>query len=251
MERAGLFIAWMIVLTGAANAGAWPRGEGNLFFSVSYEEARSWETIEITEEDPIPEVEISSYTSLYVEYGLTDKTTIGLDTGSEDSNTPSQVIFFSSYAVSPETWTLKLAAEFGLGRRSFEATPFDQANLRDLEPAGTESILRPGLSLGASYDTFLGSGWTTLDARQEFRTVKNETVTKVDLTTGVTFGKKNSLGYVQFQYSDYPSSDPNIRVVPTYVQRINKVISLQSGVFADVWGSGTRFGTTIGLWLEF
>ncbi len=187
------------------------------------------------------EFEDFGFTSLYFDYGLSDRLTFGIDAGRENVPDTFQWILFLALAVSPPEWRLKAAIELGAGQRQFPET--DDRN------DGRETVLRPGLSLGMGFESWLGPSWAALDLRLEHRTRHADTVRKADLTVGVAPTEK-ALVYLQAQYSEYPDVDAKLRLVPTYVRRLTENISVEAGLLYDVFGDD-RIGFRTGLWLEF
>ncbi|WP_145963061.1 hypothetical protein [Mangrovicoccus ximenensis] len=236
----------------AAFAGAWPRGKGNGFLSFAYEETAAQGTGLAAlgfggtpEDDP----ESFGFSSVYAEFGVTDRVTLGIDAGMDHGPDTYQAIVFASVNVTPAGWRQQVALEFGIGQRDYPADGFDAANLADLRPGGTEPVLRPGLSWGMGFGTPLGNGWAAVDARMELRRDHGDRIPKVDATLGLAPGDR-SLAYLQLQYSDYPDNPPNWRLVPTYVFRPLDWLSLETALLWDAEG-GDRAGLRAGIWLEF
>ena len=72
IPTAGLLLA----LAGTeAAAGAWPRPKGETFVSIATRQTTGARTLIAAVQD------IRSYSSVYIEHGLTDRLTIGLDAG--------------------------------------------------------------------------------------------------------------------------------------------------------------------------
>ncbi|WP_138468027.1 hypothetical protein [Poseidonocella sp. HB161398] len=235
-----------------AYSGAWPRGKGHGFLSVSHEETVRQDDAEAAlgmggalEEEP----EIFSFSSVYAEIGLTDRITLGLDAGQDHGPDTNQAILFASLNVTPAEWRHQIALEFGIGQREYPADSFDAANLADLREAGTELVLRPGISWGTGFPTRFGNGWIAVDARLVMRQTHGDRIPKIDTTIGIAPGPR-SLAYLQLQYSDYPDNPPNYRLVPTYVFRPFDWLALETAILWDAEG-GDRMGLRAGLWLEF
>ena len=235
-----------------ALAGAWPRGKGHGFLSLAYDWTSTVEgAAAISGAAPDPGVEPDSfgYTAVFAEYGVTDRLGFGLDAGQEDAPDTFQAIVFATYAVTPPDWRHHLSLELGVGQREYPADAFDAGNLADLEEAGTERVLRPGISWGYGAETPWGAGWATVDARLEMRQHHGDRIPKIDTTIGLSLPKGN-LAYLQMQYSDYPGADPRLRLVPSYVLRLKPWLALETAALWDVWG-GDRVGLRAGIWFEF
>ena len=120
-------------LAGTASAGAWPREEGSLFASslarLSWpQDTTTWQSYEPT----------ARYTSLYLEYGLAPRTTLGLDLGLSVSGAEKLVVFAQRPLHQPDRGP-RLAYEIGFGR------------------IAGQTVLRPGLSLGLGWGTTCGT----------------------------------------------------------------------------------------------
>lgn len=249
MWRSALILG-LLALPETVTAGAWPRGQGNGFVSVAYEYTVTEDTAqELVIDSGIVEPETFGFTAFYGEFGLTERITLGIDLGQEDAPDTRQVIFFTTFALSPSTWRHQLAFEIGLGEREYPADPDDFAHIKDLREGGVERVLRPGLSWGYGFSTKWGGGWAALDLRREYRQERDEIVNKADLTLGLAPGDRD-LVYLQTQYSDYPLADPSIRLVPTYVRKFGPGFALETALLYDAWG-GDRMGLRSGLWWEF
>ncbi|MBE3640268.1 hypothetical protein [Mangrovicoccus algicola] len=243
----------LIVWTAPLLAGAWPRGKGNGFLSLSYEETmrrgEAGAALGLSDRVLTEEPDRYGFSAFYAELGVTDRLTFGLDAGQDHGPDTYQVIAFAVMNVSPADWRTQIALELGLGQRDYPADAFDAAPLAELEEGGTETVIRPGLSLGRGFSTRLGDGWAAIDARVELRRDHGDRIPKIDTTLGIAPGPR-SLAYLQLQYSDYPGTAPNYRLVPTYVFRPLPWMALESAILWDVAG-GNRAGLRAAIWLEF
>jgi hypothetical protein len=226
----------------AAHPGAWPREEGKLFLSVAYEvtarrDALARDRMEQTE----GRLETYSYSSLYAEYGLTPRVTLGLDLGTEDLPDTRSSIIFLRIPIGAGEGPHRFAAELGVGNREIP----DYGLLRGT----TEPVIRPGLSWGYGFESRFGNGWAGIDLKLENRSKTGERAYKADLTLGVDRGN-GWLVFAQAQASDYPGTDPALRIVPTVVKRITPRISLESAALLGVSGDN-RIGLRAALWFEF
>lgn len=143
----------ILCLAGQADAGAWPRAEGETFLSISAE-ADSLGT-------PDP------YTALYLEYGLTRTLTLGLDAG-RNTTGHSEALVFARRPLNRPGAALKWAAELGAGR------------------IGGATVLRPGLSLGRAIRLGGQPGWAALDARADIDLATGRSDLSADYTLGLT-----------------------------------------------------------------
>ncbi|KAG1715378.1 3-succinoylsemialdehyde-pyridine dehydrogenase [Nymphon striatum] len=112
----------MLFLTAlTASAGAWPQQKGQAFVSVTSN--LSFPDIYMIEAEP------SMYQALYVEYGLTDKLTLGVDAGRSVAGKGKTVVFLR-HPVFAGREKAKYAVELGVGK------------------IAGRSVLRPGMSFG-------------------------------------------------------------------------------------------------------
>ena len=218
----GLTLALALAgLAGHASAGAWPREEGSLFVSslarLSWpQDVTTWTSYEPTGE----------YYTLYVEYGLTERLTVGLDLGRAISGGGKDVAFLRM-PLGRADRRLKLAAELGLGQ---------------IEGA---MVLRPGLSLGLGFR----HGWLSADGLAEISLGSGETDYKLDLTWGLNLWEERKL-IVQFQTGQQFGDPAFVRIEPTIVQPLTKRLKTQIGGSYGLLGD-TSMGLTFGLWAEF
>ncbi len=207
-------------LPAAALAGAWPREKGSVFLSaVSY---LSWPQDTTTWISYAP---TSRYDTLYLEYGLTARWTIGLDLGRSVSGAEKVVAFARRPLARPEAW-LQIAAELGAGQ------------------IDGDNVLRPGLSLGMGWD----GGWVNADLLAEHFSDRGETDVKLDLTYGRALGRRKVM--LQLQAGQQEGDDAFLRVVPSVVQPLWRDVSLEIGVSYGAMGDDSM-GLKLGLWTSF
>lgn len=129
------------VQTGAVWAGAWPRGEGKLFFALDTDRTR---------------------TNLYAEYGMRGDWTLGMEVAMPQGRRLPDVTSFVHHPV----WRGKGGAILSAGlalemRETVAAKSWPQL-------AGVEEVaVRAGLYWGKGFQTRWGSGWVTVDAQAE------------------------------------------------------------------------------------
>src|SRR6056297_663813 len=130
----GIFLLSLSYVS-AACAGAWPRAQGDGFGSVSVrlgwpQDVETWSSLEPTQD----------YSTIYLEYGLTDKLTLGADIGHSVSGSGKTVLFLQ-WPLRQTDSGMQASAQLGVGLIS-----------------GTR-VVRPGLSVGWGLET----GWISVD----------------------------------------------------------------------------------------
>jgi hypothetical protein len=170
-------IRWLFLLlvcAGPAFSGPWLRDKGTGFNAT---------TVEIAPADPArsapypPPYPVDAYTSVYGEYGLTPRLTLGLDGGS-DTYGNSMGLLFLRFPLH-EGRTARMAGEIAIGARwsSTELTP----------------LLRPGLSWGRGVTLFDTAGWVSLDATLLLPANGDRPAAKLDAMLGLNTGTRTKL----------------------------------------------------------
>ena len=202
-------------------AGAWLRPEGEAFLSTAARFSWPKDLSRMVSKDPH-----GRYHSLYFEYGLTERYTLGLDLGRSGTGGGKAIVFLRHPLRDRESG-FRIAAELGLGR-------IDDA-----------PVLRPGLSLGLG----LENGWLSAEGLMEYSTVTGLADYKLDLTRGLKFDNGRML-ILQLQ-TGFPAGKPGYaRLAPSLV------FPLAPGLKAEVggaWGltGDESMGVMLGLWAEF
>ncbi|WP_287014428.1 hypothetical protein [Actibacterium sp.] len=196
-------------------AGAWLRDEGEVFLSFSQTAAIDGD---------------GDYASVLLEYGLRPALTLGLDAG-QNEEADRQGVLFLRHRLDRAEGPNRLAAELGLGTSEGALT------------------FRPGLSWGRGVATRWGQGWVSVDTLAELRESSTTPVLKADTTFGLrTAG--DALLIVQLQAGDYPDATPYLRVVPSYVHRMNRRTFVEFGLSAGAVGHDP-LAVKLGTWLAF
>lgn len=220
------YFLWLICAANA-HAGAWPRGEGEVFLSFS-------QTVSAapTAWGGAPE----TYASLYAEYGLTPRLTLGLDAGHSRVAGSWTAIVYLRRALDGGAGRHRFAPELGLGARG-------RAGRRP------EPVVRPGLSWGTGLSTRWGPGWAGVESYVEYRFQTGETVLKADTTLGVK-PRNGRMLILQLQAGDSAGAEPYLRIAPSLVQRVGRRSHVELGLTAGALGDD-RVGVKLGSWVEF
>lgn len=211
----GLALAATAAATGA-NAGAWPRPPGDYFLSLSQQTTTGGRTFISAVGD------IRNYTSLYAEYGLGERITVGLDAGygTGQADTAASVLAFARTPVwSPGEH--KVAVDFGLGWITSEAD-------------GGQTRIRPGLAWGRGFESRWGGGWLGMESSLEYRTPGSDTIFKADFTAGLK-PTDNWMLIAQLQTGIYPDA-PVVRLAPSVVRRLGPRLHMQVGALVGLTG---------------
>lgn len=176
----------LLLIAGPALAGPWPRGKGKVFYSVHA-------NVEYLEEFGL----MNQYGTIYGEYGLTEKLTLGVDySGSEIAT--DKAIAFLRYPIANGDRKLLYAIEMGLG-------------LSDGEMA-----LRPGLSIGRGITWGQRHGWISLDTRALLTGSSQTSRIESDFTFGLGMTERGKL-ILQLQGGIQSKGDNYLKFAPSYV----------------------------------
>jgi hypothetical protein len=227
-------LAGLVFLFAAAqaSAGAWPREEGSTFLSLSYTVTTGARTLLAAMQD------IRSYGSVYAEYGLTPRLTVGLDAGygmGEDEKVGT-ALAFARLPVWTSAEGQRLAAELGFG-------------LLDDDSDGRQLRIRPGLAWGRGFESRRGAGWLGLDAWAELRLPSQDVALKADATAGL---KPNDdwMLIAQVQAGRYPDDGPLVRLAPSVVRRLGERTHVQLSLIGSVVGDDAM-GVKLAAWFSF
>ncbi|VAV92967.1 hypothetical protein MNBD_ALPHA07-193 [hydrothermal vent metagenome] len=208
-----------LVLASPAQAGPWPREKGHVFLSVGG----------VSEVDETTGT-IATFSTLYGEYGLTEKITLGLDLGS-DGRRSSKAMAFLRMPLTRASKKTKLAAEMGLGF------------------ANGEKAIRPGLSIGRGFTLGKRNGWMTADSRAVIFKDFNDILFESDLTIGLSATKR--LKVIMQVQTGIPAHDTSyVRLAPSIVFERKPGRHTEFGVTAGIKGV-SGLGLKIGSWFEF
>ena len=205
-----------------ATAGPWTRDIGSYFLSVS--------TMPSWARDQGIAGPGNAYHALYLEYGLRENLTLGLDLGYSGTGTAKAVAFLR-YPLNPPDATLRLAVDLGLGQ--IDGAP----------------VIRPGLSLGRAFETDLGYGWLAIDSLAEIRTDSGDMDFKMDVTVGLTVARGHKY-MMQIQSAAPAMRDAYVRIAPSVAIPFGPGRHLEIGGSYGLSGDDS-VGVKLGLWQEF
>lgn len=221
MRQAVISALMALCLGDQALAGAWPRSQGQGFASVSTrlawpQDISDWTSLAPTED----------YYTIYSEYGLTDRLTIGFDIGRSVSGA-GKTIVFGQIPIRQKDKGPVMSAQLGFG----------QIN-------GTW-VVRPGVMMGWGRD----NGWIGLDSVAEIALDTGKTDFKLDATWGRNLGK-DRIFMVQLQTGVTANDPPFARLAPSVVTPLGKRFKVETGVTYGLTGDGSM-GLKLGLWTDF
>lgn len=208
----------LLLMTTPVLAGPWPRAPGAQFMSMSVEGNHGI--------DRAP-----AYGSLYYEYGLWPRLTLGVDAGMDSWGQSGTLIFARMPIVNTASghW---VTGELGVGAFG---------NL-----AGSEPALRPGLSWGRHLDIWQG-GWVSLEAKYTRLLVSDQEWAKLEATMGLNHGTRVKY-LLQVTAESFSGLDPMATVTPALAFRVGKSFHLVGGIIARSDGSAAL---KLGLWADY
>ncbi|SFC97157.1 hypothetical protein [Tropicimonas isoalkanivorans] len=241
--RRALFLLLISLLaavgTSATAGGAWPRGKGNGFLSVSW--TTFGDAVGYVKEisGPLsekPELELTNESAVYAEYGISERLTFGLDSFSRRESNLSSAILFIAAALGNLDWKNHYGAQIGYGPVR------DWLDRKD-------SVLRAGLAYGRGYQSPWGDGWVEVDGKLGWQVDAEERYWKIDSTLGYNATDRSML-YLQIQSGAGVDGPIYVRAVPTYVRRFGHGISVESAILLGMQNDNAQ-GLKLGAWLDF
>lgn len=205
-----------------AQAGAWTRAEGELFIAAGG-------NFLLSEGAQLP---VHYDPTLYAEYGMSERVTLGLDLHTADAGRIGSLFLFASFPIGDLKAQNKFAASLALGVR---ADAFR-------EP---ETLMRGGISWGRGIE----NGWLAIDATATFGTLDNTFRPKVDATWGYNWTDKWTTT-VQLQTGQGFTNDYYAKIAPSLVYDLRENIKVHLGAVHALTGdrgSALKFET----WLTF
>ncbi|MGR3598821.1 MAG: hypothetical protein ACU0FH_00175 [Heliomarina sp.] len=201
-------------------ASAWPREKGTTFLSFS---------IQPTLDGP----DFGTYSTLYLEHGLSDKLTFGFDGGRNIATDEITAIAFLRYPLDLSSGTNKFAFELGVGWTD--------------HTRGDSATLRPGLSWGRPINMPSLQGWMGIDSSLAFYE-NGEDLVKIDGTFGVNHDN-GALTMIQLQYSNPSNNISTLVVAPSYVFPLSETSRFEVGLSYETRRAVAAI--KIGMWKTF
>ena len=226
----------LLLQAGAALAGPWPRQEKTVFLSISTEHDRDG----------------NSYTGLYGEYGLSARSTLGLELGRASAGEVSALLWLQR-ALDDGTGANRWTVSSGVGviERDGELVPLGQV----------------GVAWGRGLDRLPGGGWISVEARLkvtaetesvilrqgmtvvEYGYLTPEYTAKADVTLGWNATPKMML-INQLRLEDRKDMAFSAKLGASIVRDIGGPVKLELGVIAPVAGEG-EYALRAGTWFAF
>lgn len=225
----------VIGLGGAAQAGPWPREQGQHFLSVATERDRDG----------------NNHTGLYGEYGLRPRLTLGYEIGHTNQGETSALIWLQR-SLDDGEGANRLALSFGTG-----------ALMRDGE---TMPMAQLGASWGRGFAGIWDGGWLAADLRvklagsmaalmpganpAEMGYLTPELTTKADLTLGLR-PRPSTMLIGQLRLERRRDADLSARLAASVVHDLVGPVKAEFGIIEPLNGAGGERALKIGSWLSF
>lgn len=209
----------------AAGASPWPRETGAVFLAATGSYRFDLATGTATSE-----------ASVYAEYGLSPRITLGFD-GTQAQLGGTRALIFARMSLGSADRRLKLAAGLGLGAVGATAAQDRTGVARFWVAAGRDHALGQG-------------GWWNVTAAVEAEGAGQGPLGKLDATFGLNFGPRLQ-GMVQVEASGRAGDGTQVTVVPGLIWRTGTRTRLHAGIEARADRAGRQAGLRLGLWRDF
>lgn len=207
---------------GQAYAGAWPRGEGNVFLSFKNETTLDLQTP-------------ASANALYVEYGLSAKTTLSAELRFPTDGSGNLTGYI---AVNRLVGMISPSDPFALSAR---------IGFRDLGDS-TEYSISPGIHFGHGFETSLGNGWATLDGWLHRPLDGGTPATQIDVQVGARISVNWMLMLSASRYKT--DTYEGTKFTPSMAIRIGDDRTIQFS-YSEEYGDTPAKSLEAALWMEF
>lgn len=229
MRYPGQMMGWAAVAAlalmlpgGRAEAGAWPRDKGDLFLSFGGNVALFDGATRPVHYDP----------TLYVEYGLTDRLTVGFDGYTSDATEIVNGFVFLRYPLGSVEGPQRLAVSVAAGASEIPGLA--------LEPTGR---------LGLHWGYGLARGWLAADATSVLGLAGAEREGKLELTLGQRVSDRWT-GVLQLQGGIGYSGESYAKVTPSAMYELSDTTHLRAGLVQALTGD-MGSALTVEVWLSF
>lgn len=206
-----------------AQAGAWARGKGKAFLSTgSYS---TWPDGRALER---PDV----YGTIYGEYGITNRLTLGVDLGSADAEkwSRTRAIGFLRYTLTRSEARNQFAIDLGVGQDE------------------SQTVMRAGLSFGRGFSFGKSNGWVSLDwaTLHDFKTLEQSH--SLEATLGTSWRKSKLMA----QFSGYQNrkGDQTLTFTPSWAREMRPGLHLEVGVAFGIKGKPDH-SLKVAVWRSF
>ncbi|GGG71375.1 hypothetical protein GCM10011415_19020 [Salipiger pallidus] len=206
---------------GPAQAGAWMRETSSWFVST---------TTRLVWPKDVPAAKARAdgwtYHTIYAEYGVSERLTLGVDIGVPREGEPKVIVFMRKPIRQPDTGT-QIAWDLGVGT------------------IAGDTVIRPGLGIGRG----LENGWLNADAMAEISVGEAGMAFKLDLTYGINLARDRKI-VLQVQSSKTAEDPFSATFAPSVI------FPLTDSLSAEVGGSygfheDETMGLLLGLWADF
>ncbi len=218
MLRPALFL---LLSATTAEAGAWAREEGSVFISAGGNVALLGAAARPVYYDP----------TIYLEYGLTPRLTVGFDGFTADRGDAGSLLAFARFALDdgtgPDRFATSLAAGYTL-----------------LPTGALDETLRLGLHWGRGLD----GGWVAVDATAT-AIGSGDAQYKVDATWGAAFDDRLTSVF-NLEGGIGLTGDFYAKVTPSLVARITPALSVRAGYVQALTGDFGA-GILVQAWVTF
>ena len=218
-----VLVALLLSIPHLAFAGAWPRAEGKTFIAVSYNMG------EFGNGQP------DGYRSVYLEYGLNSKITLGGKIWERADRDHGDALAFAHYHLGSTETGHNFAAGLAFGMRFFKDDT-------------VKPVVIPEFFWGKGFETPIAPGWMSLDVSVGHAFGISETWYKADFTMGL---KPNDKTHLIMQLRTFDDKGGQVAALaPSYVRKIHDGVNLELGLTYRMKGEN-RTGITLGSWIEF
>ena len=227
LARFGVALFVSVAVASGAHSGAWPRDEGTIFFAVGGNVALSDAARRPVHYDP----------TVYLEYGLTQSLTVGLDGYLADAGDAGSGFAFVRYPLSfgslggPDSRN-RLAVSLGLG-----ATVLPNAEIDT------------GLRLSFHFGRGLETGWLSLDADVVRYVEAGQNQTKLSFTWGRDFTERWT-AILEGQIGTGLTGDIYAKVTPSFAWHATERLTVRVGATKALTGDRGA-GLMVQTWWQF
>lgn len=223
-----------IMIGNTAAAGAWSREKGEWFIAFG---GNLW----LSDGAQLP---VHYDPTLYAEFGLTDRITVGLDSHLADAGRIASDFIFFNIPVGDLEAQNRFAVGVGFGLRRSRHTPANLATA-NFDYLRSEQMLRGTVSWGRGYE----KGWYAIDASATYAVSENAWRPKADATWGRHWSDHWTTT-LQLQTGQGFTDDYYAKVSPTVIYHWNDYISISAGAVQGLTGDKGG-GLKLETWLKF